>query len=78
VTDSNKQEYIRLVCQMMMTGAIRKKMAAFLEGFYDMIPLQRTRAELLLLGIVKGTITKMEKPSLPIAVELLKQLRKSG
>ena len=24
VTDSNKQEYVRLVCQMKMTGAIRK------------------------------------------------------
>ena len=27
VTDSNKQEYVRLVCQMKMTGAIRKQLA---------------------------------------------------
>ena len=38
VTDENKADYIRLVCQMKMTGAIRKQLAAFLEGFYDIIP----------------------------------------
>merc|ERR1711884_916249 len=38
VTDENKQDYIKLVCQMKMTGAIRKQLAAFLEGFYDIIP----------------------------------------
>ena len=38
VTDDNKTDYIKLVCQMKMTGAIRKQLAAFLEGFYDIIP----------------------------------------
>ena len=38
VTDVNKADYIRLVCQERMTGAIRKQLAAFLEGFYDIIP----------------------------------------
>ena len=38
VTDQNKQDYIKLVCQMKMTGAIRKQLQAFLEGFYDIIP----------------------------------------
>ncbi|XP_021962373.1 E3 ubiquitin-protein ligase HUWE1 isoform X3 [Folsomia candida] len=38
VTEVNKMEYIRLVCQMKMTGAIRKQLNAFLEGFYDIIP----------------------------------------
>merc|ERR1712112_525694 len=38
VNDKNKDEYVRLVCQMKMTGAIRKQLAAFLEGFYDIIP----------------------------------------
>jgi len=38
VTEGNKIEYIRLVCQMKMTGAIRKQLNAFLEGFYDIIP----------------------------------------
>ena len=38
VTDVNKADYIRLVCQEKMTGAIMKQLAAFLEGFYDIIP----------------------------------------
>ena len=38
VTDDNKTDYIKLVCQMKMTGAIRKQLTAFLEGFYDIIP----------------------------------------
>ena len=38
MTDQNKANYIRLVCQMKLTGAIRKQLAAFLEGFYDIIP----------------------------------------
>ncbi|XP_011381734.1 E3 ubiquitin-protein ligase HUWE1 isoform X13 [Pteropus vampyrus] len=38
VTEENKKEYVHLVCQMRMTGAIRKQLAAFLEGFYEIIP----------------------------------------
>nr|DBA21602.1 TPA: hypothetical protein GDO54_018212 [Pyxicephalus adspersus] len=38
VTEDNKKEYVHLVCQMKMTGAIRKQLAAFLEGFYEIIP----------------------------------------
>ena len=38
VTDDNKTDYIKLVCQMKMTGAIRKQLGAFLEGFYDIVP----------------------------------------
>merc|ERR1719410_3079156 len=38
VTEENKMDYIRLVCQMKMTGAIRKQLSAFLEGFYNIIP----------------------------------------
>ncbi|XP_069785223.1 E3 ubiquitin-protein ligase HUWE1 isoform X3 [Narcine bancroftii] len=37
-TEENKKEYVHLVCQMKMTGAIRKQLAAFLEGFYEIIP----------------------------------------
>jgi len=57
VTDSNKADYIRLVCQMKMTGAIRKQLAAFLEGFYDIIPrrliaiFNEQELELLLSGL---------------------------
>ena len=38
VTDDNKRDYVKLVCQMKMTGAIRQQLNAFLEGFYDIIP----------------------------------------
>jgi len=57
VTDENKKEYVRLVCQMKMTGAIRKQLAAFLEGFYDIIPrrlisiFNEQELELLLSGL---------------------------
>lgn len=32
VTDENKQEYVRLACQMKMTHSIRKQLDSFLEG----------------------------------------------
>src|SRR5687768_15051914 len=38
VKEVEKQEYVRLVCQEKMTGAIRKQLNAFLEGFYEIIP----------------------------------------
>lgn len=38
MTEENKKEYVKLVCQMKMTGAIRKQLGAFMEGFYDIIP----------------------------------------
>ncbi|CAN0188024.1 unnamed protein product [Lampetra planeri] len=38
VAEENKREYVHLVCQMKMTGAIRKQLSAFLEGFYEIIP----------------------------------------
>lgn len=38
VSEDNKKEYVKLVCQMKMTGAIRKQLNAFMEGFYDIIP----------------------------------------
>jgi E3 ubiquitin-protein ligase HUWE1 len=57
VTEANKMDYIRLVCQMKMTGAIRKQLAAFLEGFYNIIPrrlisiFNEQELELLLSGL---------------------------
>lgn len=38
VTEANKLEYVHLMCQMKMTGAVRKQIASFLEGFYEIIP----------------------------------------
>lgn len=57
VTEENKKEYIKLVCQMKMTGAIRQQLNAFLEGFYDIIPkrlisiFNEQELELLISGL---------------------------
>ncbi|KAG1653506.1 E3 ubiquitin-protein ligase HUWE1 [Nymphon striatum] len=57
VTEENKNEYVRLVCQMKMTGAIRKQINSFLEGFYDIIPkrlisiFNEQELELLISGL---------------------------
>ncbi|WKY07279.1 hypothetical protein Q1695_007038 [Nippostrongylus brasiliensis] len=57
VTDANKEEYVKLVCQMKMTGSIRKQLDAFLTGFYEVIPKQlismfnEQELELLISGL---------------------------
>ncbi|RXG54495.1 E3 ubiquitin-protein ligase HUWE1 [Armadillidium vulgare] len=57
VTEENKLEYIRLVCQEKMTGAIKKQLNSFLEGFYDIIPkrlisiFNEQELELLISGL---------------------------
>ncbi|UXI19882.1 hypothetical protein NH340_JMT05825 [Sarcoptes scabiei] len=38
VTEENKHEYVKLVCQEKMTGSIKKQLHSFLEGFYEIIP----------------------------------------
>ncbi|KAF8370863.1 eel-1, partial [Pristionchus pacificus] len=57
VTDENKEEYVRLVCQMKMTSSIRRQLDAFLDGFYDVIPktliamFNEQELELLISGL---------------------------
>ena len=57
VTEDVKHEYVRLVCQEKMTGAIRKQLNAFLEGFYEIIPkrlisiFNEQELELLISGL---------------------------
>uniref|UniRef100_H2Z020 HECT-type E3 ubiquitin transferase n=1 Tax=Ciona savignyi TaxID=51511 RepID=H2Z020_CIOSA len=57
VTEKNKREYAHLVCQEKMTGAIKKQLAAFLEGFYEIIPkrlisiFDEQELELLISGL---------------------------
>lgn len=57
VTDENKDEYVKLVCQMKMTGSIRKQLDAFLSGFYEVIPknliamFNEQELELLISGL---------------------------
>ena len=57
VTEETKYEYVKLVCQMKMTGAIRQQLSAFLEGFYDIVPkklisiFNEQELELLISGL---------------------------
>ncbi|KAM7537470.1 hypothetical protein Aperf_G00000059854 [Anoplocephala perfoliata] len=57
VTESNKEDYVRLVCQERMTGAIRQQLDAFLKGFYSIIPksliniFNEQELELLISGL---------------------------
>jgi hypothetical protein len=57
VNEDNKKEYVKLVCQMKMTGAIRQQLNAFMEGFYDIIPkrlisiFNEQELELLISGL---------------------------
>lgn len=57
VTDANKEEYVKLVCQTKMTGSIRKQLDAFLTGFYEIIPkdlismFNEQELELLISGL---------------------------
>jgi len=57
VTEDNKKEYVKLVCQMKMTGAIQKQLTSYLEGFYSIIPkrfisiFNEQELELLISGL---------------------------
>ncbi|CAF4071674.1 unnamed protein product [Rotaria sp. Silwood2] len=57
VTNENKHEYVRLVCQEKMIGSIRLQINAFLEGFYTIIPkslisiFNEQELELLISGL---------------------------
>lgn len=57
VTEENKAEYVKLVCQEKMTGSIKKQLNSFLEGFYEIIPkrlisiFNEQELELLISGL---------------------------
>ena len=57
VTEENKREYVKLVCQEKMIGSIRQQMDSFLEGFYEIIPkrlisiFDEQELELLIAGL---------------------------
>lgn len=38
VTEDNKNEFIRKICEMRLTNNIREQINAFLVGFYEMVP----------------------------------------
>ncbi|XP_060587198.1 E3 ubiquitin-protein ligase HUWE1-like isoform X3 [Ruditapes philippinarum] len=69
VTEETKYEYVKHVCQMKMTGAIRQQLSAFLEGFYDIIPkkliaiFNEQELELLLSGLPTFDIEDLKSNS---------------
>lgn len=40
VTESNKREYVRLVCEYKMTTSITPQVESFLKGFHELIPAE--------------------------------------
>lgn len=57
VTEENKQEYLKLVCEWRMSRGIEEQTKAFLEGFNEMVPLEwlqyfdERELELMLCGM---------------------------
>jgi hypothetical protein len=43
VTDENKHEYVRLLCEHHLVGDVRKEMQCLLQGFWDLLPLSVLR-----------------------------------
>eukprot|EP00918_Siedleckia_nematoides_P015819 GHVU01034184.1.p1 GENE.GHVU01034184.1~~GHVU01034184.1.p1 ORF type:complete len:613 (+),score=132.88 GHVU01034184.1:200-1840(+) len=40
VTDANKEEYVKLVCEHKITDGIQDQLQSFLEGFHELIPMR--------------------------------------
>lgn len=40
ITEENKKEYVKLLCNALMADCIREQIQAFLEGFRQLIPLE--------------------------------------
>ena len=57
VTEDNKAEYVKKVCEHRMTTAIKPQIEAFLEGFWQLVPrdlislFNNTELELLISGL---------------------------
>ena len=57
VTNANKDEYVRLLCEHILTKAIDKQIEAFLKGFRELIPhelisiFNEHELELLICGL---------------------------
>ena len=65
VTNENKHEYVRLVCNDKMARTISEQIKAFLEGLHDLIPAELLRIfdpkelELLISGLPQIDITDL-------------------
>lgn len=57
VTEENKHEYIRLITEYRLTGAVQEQLAEFLRGFHDIVPAElvsifsEQELELLISGL---------------------------
>ncbi|KAL6710863.1 E3 ubiquitin-protein ligase tom1 [Coniothyrium glycines] len=57
VTEDNKHEYIRLITEHRLTGAVREQLEHFLKGFHDIVPAElvsifsEQELELLISGL---------------------------
>lgn len=57
VTEDNKQEYIRLITEHRLTGAVQEQLEHFLKGFHDIVPAElvsifsEQELELLISGL---------------------------
>jgi E3 ubiquitin-protein ligase HUWE1 len=57
VTEDNKQEYVRLVTEHRLTGAVQEQLEHFLKGFHDIVPAElvsifsEQELELLISGL---------------------------
>lgn len=57
VTDENKEDFVKLICQHRMITSIRSQVESFLDGFYELVPPELisiftpTELELLICGL---------------------------
>ncbi len=67
VSEENKKEYVKRVCEFRMTNQIEKQIQAFLKGFYSIIPkssishLAAADLEIVISGAAKIDLQEMKK-----------------
>jgi E3 ubiquitin-protein ligase HUWE1 len=67
VNESNKKEYVDLICQHRMTTAIEKQIKAYLDGFHEMIKpdlisvFNARELEMLISGMPDIDVTDLKK-----------------
>ena len=69
VTEQNKHEYVKCVCQEKMTNSIQTQLAAFLESFYSLVPKRLIKIfnehelELLIAGLPNIDVEDLKRNS---------------
>jgi len=70
VTESNKEEYVKLMTQWRMSRGIEEQSRAFLEGFNEVVPLEwlkyfdERELELLLCGMQEIDVDDWQRNSI--------------